>query len=121
VRRALAVAAIGALGAGVLGGCGSSGKSSKSNAGSTGVTVALQAMNTTYTPTAVPLKAGQKVTFVVTNGDQIEHNLTVKDLKINADVAGGKTTKATATPAAGTYEFHCEYHPQQMTGTITVT
>jgi plastocyanin len=25
------------------------------------------------------------------------------------------------TPAAGSYEFHCRYHPQAMRGTITVS
>lgn len=47
--------------------------------------------------------------------------LTIDGLKVNKDVEGAKTGTATATVKAGTYKFRCEYHPQQMTGTVTVT
>ena len=84
--------------------------------------VNITAANTTYSPTTIMLKKGQKVTFLLKNTDAIKHNLTVKGLKINADVNGGKTGVATLTlRVPGTYEFHCEYHPQQMKGTIIVT
>ena len=84
--------------------------------------VNITAANTTYSPTTITLKKGQKVTFALKNTDAFKHNLTIKGLKINTDVNSGKTGVATLTPKVpGTYEFHCEYHPQQMKGTITVT
>ncbi len=84
--------------------------------------VNITAANTTYSPTTITLKKGQKVTFALKNTDAIKHNLTIKGLKINTDVNSGKTGVATLTlKVPGTYEFHCEYHPQKMKGTITVT
>lgn len=84
--------------------------------------VNITAKNVKYSPTTITLKKGQKVTFTLKNMDNIKHNLTIKGLKVNTDVPGTKTGKATLIPkVAGTYEFHCEYHPQQMKGTITVS
>lgn len=84
--------------------------------------VNITAKNVKYSPTTITLKKGQKVTFTLRNMDNIKHNLTIKGLKVNTDVPGTKTGSASLTPkVAGTYEFHCEYHPQQMKGTITVS
>jgi plastocyanin len=116
--RSAATIAAAMLGGSLLVACGSSSKSSSGSSSAT--TVDLQAKNTTYSPTSIQLKAGEKVTFVVNNGDQIEHNLTIKDLKVNQDVEGGKTANVTVSVNPGTYQFHCEYHPQLMNGTITV-
>ena len=84
--------------------------------------VDITAANITYAPTAIAAKAGQKITFALKNMDSFKHNLTIKALKVNKDVLGGATGTATVTlKTKGTYEFHCEYHPQQMKGTITVS
>ena len=113
----VAVAAVLAM----AGACGSSGGSGGSgSAGSGGQSVDITAANTSFTPTDIKVGAG-KVTFVVKDEDKIEHNLTVEQLKVNKDVEEGKTVKTTVTAAPGTYAFHCEYHPQLMKGTITVT
>ena len=109
--RLVAVTVI--LASALLVGCSSSSSGAKA-------TAELQAKDITFSPTTFQLKAGEKVEFVLHNGDTIEHNLTVTQLGINKDAEGGKTAKATATPNAGTYEFHCKYHPDQMKGTITV-
>ena len=83
--------------------------------------VDITAANITYAPTAITTKAGQRITFALKNMDSIKHNLTIKALKVNKDVPGGTTGTATVTlKTKGTFEFHCEYHPQQMKGTITV-
>jgi plastocyanin len=94
--------------------CGSSGTSS-------GDPVNITAANTTFSPTDIKLPAGKKVTFMLKNTDTIEHNLTIEGLKVKKDVEGGKTGSATVSPKAGTYPFHCEYHPEQMKGTVTVS
>src|SRR5919202_5481978 len=58
------------------------------------------------------IPAGKKVEVTVQNQDSVEHNFTFKAAKANKDVEGGKTEDVSFTaPAAGTYEFHCEYHP----------
>jgi plastocyanin len=83
--------------------------------------VNITAANFAFSPTTITLKKGQKVTFALRNTDKVKHNLTITALKVNKNVLGGKTGQVTLTlKTAGTYEFHCEYHPQQMKGTIAV-
>jgi cytochrome c oxidase subunit 2 len=101
-----------------LSGCGSSDGPA---AGGSGNQVPVHVKGYSFDPAQLQLKAGQTVTFVVDNADPVEHNLTIDGLKVNQDVSGGKTAKVKAELAAGTYAFHCEYHPKQMTGTVTVT
>jgi plastocyanin len=125
VQRRLAIATIALSATLVVAGCGSDKKSDDAgtadSGGAAAKTVDIKAANFSFTPSAVELKAGDKVTFSVTNGDTVEHNLTIEDLKVDTDVEAGKTATVSATPKAGTYQYHCEYHPQKMTGTITVT
>jgi plastocyanin len=91
---------------------------SAASAGST----TLVAQGISFNTTKLNFKAGQKVTVTIQNKDSVEHNFTFEAAKANKDVEGSETAKATFTvPAAGTYEFHCEYHPNQMKGTVTVT
>ena len=116
MRRALSIVSAFTLAVAVLGACSSSG-SSGSAADATKVN--LTAKNFAYTPTEVSVKAG-KITFVVDNTGSVEHNLTVPGLKVDKDVEDGETASVTVDAKAGTYAFHCEYHPTQMKGTITV-
>ena len=100
----------------VAAGCSSSDEASPAGGGRD---VAVRIHGFAFDPSQLQLKAGEKVTFVVQNDDKVEHNLTIDGLKVNTDVSASKSAKASATAAAGTYSFHCEYHPQ-MTGTVTV-
>jgi plastocyanin len=112
VRTAVMVVAA----AGMLAACGSDSPSTAA----TGNTVDLTAVNITFSNTDIKVPAGA-VTFVVRNNDKVEHNLTIEDGgNVNQDVEAGKTVQAKATLKAGTYKFHCEYHPDAMKGTITV-
>lgn len=98
-------------------GCGSSTKNTAS--GGSG-TVKLEADDFYFKPTDVKLDAGKATTLEVENEGKVEHNLTIEGLKVDKDLEAGKTTKISLTSKAGTYTFHCEYHPSQMKGTITV-
>ena len=124
-RRVVAVVVAAALSGMVLAGCGSddNGGTIAEGPDPSAKMVQVNAINTSFTPTDIELTAGEDVQFVITNGDQIEHNLTVEGLGVNQDAEGGKTENAPVTKSlkAGTYKFHCEYHPQQMQGTVTVT
>jgi len=117
MRRVLSVVSAFVLAGALVSACSSSGSK---GAESGGEKVTLHAKNTTYSPIAVRVAKG-KVTFVVANGDGIEHNLTVPGLHVDKDVEGGETESVTVTAKPGTYPFHCEYHPKQMKGTITIT
>lgn len=124
-RRVIAVVAAAACSGVVLAGCGSddNGGVVAEGSGPSAKMVQVNAINIAFNPTDIPLTAGEDVQFVITNGDQVEHNLTVEGLGVDQDVDGGKTAEAPVTKAvkAGTYKFHCEYHPAQMQGTVTVT
>lgn len=103
--------------AGMLAGCGSSSSSSSSSGNSFDLTAA----NIAWSTTDIHVPTGD-VTFVVKNTDKLEHNLTVEGgANVNKDVGGGKTVKVKANLKPGTYPFHCEYHPDVMKGTVTVT
>ena len=76
-------------------------------------------MDFSYSPTGVQLTAGSN-TIKVTNSGAVKHNLTIEGLKVNQDLAPGSTVAVAVTAKSGTYEFHCEYHPTTMKGTVTV-
>lgn len=114
VKRALLLAPVGIAAAGLLAGCGSGGGSGS------GAPVAITAANISFSPTAVSVPAGN-VTFTVANNDKIAHNLTIPDAKVNKDVAPGTSGRTTVSLKRGVYQYHCEYHPQKMKGTITVS
>lgn len=116
MRSAFRTAVMALAAAGMLVGCGSSSSSSAT----TGNTVDITAANISFSTTDIKIPAGD-VTFVVNNTDKVEHNLTIENGNVNKDVPGGKTVKTKATLKAGTYAFHCEYHPDAMKGTITVS
>ncbi|MEO6469786.1 MAG: cupredoxin domain-containing protein, partial [Acidimicrobiia bacterium] len=128
VRVCAVVVAVGALAA-----CGSSSSSSgsgasskpastpSSSAGTTGDGPTITAKDYSFTPTSIDLTAGKTTTISATNDGAAKHNLTIEKLKVDVDLPAGSTKTATVEGAKpGTYEFHCEYHPTQMKGTVTV-
>ena len=84
--------------------------------------IILIAHHIRWSATSLRVRTGQRVAVRVVNQDGVEHNFTFPAAHVSKDVEDGKTITVTFTaPAAGTYEFHCEDHPQAMRGTITVT
>jgi plastocyanin len=84
--------------------------------------IKLIAKDTKWDTTSLELQAGTEYTVEVDNQDGFEHNFTFAEASADKDVEGGENTTVTFTaPAAGSYEFHCEYHPAAMKGTVTVT
>jgi plastocyanin len=120
VRRHFAVLAIAVVtaSAGLLSSCGDD----KGGSGSgSAEAVELEADDFYFKPTEITLSAGEKVTVAVQNEGANEHNLTVEGLGVNQDVEAGETAEVPVTPKAGSFPYHCEYHPDKMKGTITVS
>jgi plastocyanin len=128
VRRIYAVTALALVLALPLAGCGGgddddgggSAAAEQEQERPSGPTSDITARDFAFDPSEVTLEAGREVTIVLTNEDDAEHNITAEDLDVDEDAEGGETGQATITPDAGSYDFHCKYHPNQMTGTITV-
>ena len=82
----------------------------------------LVATDFKFDRTSLEMKAGSQVKVELRNQGQAEHNFTFPEGQADQDVEAGEDATATFTaPAAGSYEFHCKYHPTTMKGTVTVT
>ena len=102
------------------------------NAGgeSQAVQVQLAAKNTAFDKTQLQFPAGAKVAMAFDNEDAgVPHNFALfadqaaTQVLFTGDlVTGPKTTTYdfTAPDTPGTYYFHCDVHPTQMKGTVTV-
>jgi len=123
MKRFLTTAAVVAVAGLALAGCGGNDSNDKTPAAkSAGTTLTLVAKNISFDKTDLTATAGDSVTFVIKNEDTVEHNLTIKDLNVDKDAEKGESAKQTVSDLkAGTYEYHCEYHPTQMKGTLTVS
>jgi plastocyanin len=119
---ALALAAGGCGGdEGGGGGGGGAGTTTGDGAGG-GETIELTAQGVKWDKTTLDLKSGTRYTVRVSNQDSVEHNFTFKEAGAEQDVQANQTITVELTaPAAGSYEFVCEYHPGAMKGTVTVT
>ena len=84
--------------------------------------IKLVAQGLKFDKASLDLTAGSSYTVEVDNQDSVEHNFTLEAANADQDVEGNEDAKVTFTaPAAGSYEFHCKYHPGTMKGTVTVT
>jgi plastocyanin len=84
--------------------------------------IKLVAQGLKFDKASLDLKAGSDYTVEVDNQDSAEHNFTLEAANADQDVEANEDATVTFTaPAAGSYEFHCKYHPATMKGTVTVT
>lgn len=84
-------------------------------------TFEIDAADNSFNKTQLSIPVGQEVTITFKNTGAAIHNLHIPDLNATTQpVPGGasETIKFTAT-AAGTFNFLCDFHPTEMTGTIT--
>lgn len=65
--------------------------------------------------------ADQEATVELVNEGSSLHNFAIADQDVASElIPGGETTTVTFTLPAGEYDYLCEVHPQDMTGTLTV-
>lgn len=114
----------GGRGGGTTGGGGGGG------GGSGGVTTAVTAQGLAFDTSTITLSAGKESTITFTNEDAAtQHNIAIypssTDLSsplFRGDLVTGpdKVTYTIPPLQAGSYFFHCDVHPAQMTGTVVV-
>jgi plastocyanin len=82
-------------------------------------TSSVSIANMSYSPASLTLKKGTKVTW--TNNDDVAHTVTADTGNAfdSGNMDKGKTFSFTFN-TAGTFAYHCTYHPN-MHGTVTVT
>ena len=113
-------------------GGGSSAPAIRITPGGDGATLDMTVGDNFYKPNEFRVQAGQRVTLKVKNEGQAVHTVrlagpdgryeTGDDTTIDPPmIKPGETVDLvwTAPPDAGTYDFRCDYHPEE-TGTITV-
>jgi plastocyanin len=106
----------------LLGACGGDSDDGGDTGGgsSAGDAATLTASGFKFDPTSLSVAAGGSIEY--TNEDDTEHNFTVEEADIDEDVdPSGSTTIDLGDVEAGSYDFFCEYHKDQMTGTLEVT
>ncbi|MPZ69713.1 MAG: hypothetical protein GEU71_09295 [Actinobacteria bacterium] len=84
--------------------------------------ITVTAEDFAFSETEISLEPGAEVELTLVNRDDAEHSFTSDDLGVEVEAEGGEeaSTTLTAPDEDGTFEFHCEYHPDQMTGTVVV-
>lgn len=73
----------------------------------------------TFDPATLDVSAGEQM-ITVTNTGAVEHSFTLDDDSVSQDVEAGESATVTFE-ATETIGFHCEYHPDTMKGTLTVS
>ena len=82
----------------------------------------LTAEDFSFSPTELTATVGEEAAFEVANDGDVPHNVTIEELDVDEDVDAGEHTFVTVTPEEpGEFEFYCALHPEQMTGTLTVS
>jgi len=71
--------------------------------------ITIKAKRFTFEPNEITLKKGEPVTFQLTT-DDVTHGFFLRPLKIDQDIAPGKTTSVTVTPdKAGKFTLICDH------------
>ena len=94
-----------------------------------GEVIKLSAKDIKFDQTSLTATAGQPFTIQFTNEDTVPHNVAIfegtdatgKNVFRGSILPGGQSvTYDVPALAAGSYYFHCDVHPTQMFGTLTV-
>jgi plastocyanin len=119
-RYVLLFAVAGMLAFGACGDDNGDGGGGSGNGGAT-QSVNLTAQDFAFDPSTIEVDSGAEVELSFNNEDDVEHSFTAEDLDAEVEAEGGESATITFTaPESGTVEFVCKYHPDQMTGEISV-
>ena len=89
----------------------------------------MVAQNFSFDKKTIEVTAGQPFTIKLDNKDSATHNLHIYTQKGGTSIAvtdpqavppGSTGILTTTITQPGTYYFQCDFHPELMTGTLTV-
>jgi plastocyanin len=84
--------------------------------------VTVTASDFKFEPESLEGHATHTVDLTFVNEDDTEHSFTIDDMDVDVEAEGGEEATTTFTPEeTGTFEFYCRYHPDTMTGELTVS
>ena len=86
------------------------------------MTAEVEAFDNYFKSTTVILEPDTEATVTFINNGTTLHSFTVPDLDVEIEAESAETSTVTfaTTGLAGAYEFLCKYHPDEMSGTLTV-
>ncbi|MGH2751099.1 MAG: cupredoxin domain-containing protein [Actinomycetota bacterium] len=85
-----------------------------------GGSVTLTADDFSFAPGTVTVAAEDSIEL--SNEGEAPHNLQSKEAGLDADVEAGESVSIDlADVEAGTYDFICKFHPDDMTGILEIT
>lgn len=109
---------------------GGAGDGGENGAGDGGAAISVSAQDIAFDTDTITADAGGTVTIEFTNQDTVPHNVAVYETEeaqqeiFSGEIITGPnetvTYEFTAPSEAGTYFFHCDVHPGQMTGDFVV-
>ncbi len=118
VHKVLGMAILIAL---LAGACGEDGGGEDGGAEGDGTSIEITARDFEFDPTTLRVKPSEEITLTLNNEGETEHSFTSEELDVHVEAEGGDSAETTFTPPeTGTFDFFCEYHPEQMTGTVSV-
>ena len=84
--------------------------------------LSVEAFDFYFDPTSLAVDVGAEVTIEFTNSGSVSHSWTSTDLDAEVEAGGGEESSVTFTAPAkpGSYDYFCEYHPDEMQGTLSV-
>ncbi len=92
-----------------------------------GTTLSITAQGTRFNTNCLAAPANQPFTVNFDNKDQIPHNIQILESHSATEalydaevISPGTRTLNVPALRAGTFAFHCKFHPSQMSGTFVV-
>ena len=84
--------------------------------------VEVEAFDYYFEPTALAVELGADVTLEFSNAGGVTHSFTAPDLDVEVEASNGADSDVTfrAPDQAGSFDFFCKYHPDEMNGTISI-
>lgn len=82
----------------------------------------VEAFDFYFEPTSLQLEPGAEATITLANAGGVAHSFTVPDLDLEIEAQSGDSVDGTfgVPDEPGTLDFYCKFHPEDMTGTISI-